>query len=510
MRSGRAGYSISVRGGTEADVRLVTRLVEARVVGLAGALVVAFAATAAGALPVHGGLFAVPLLRELHSVPPYAMALAYFGLALLVGAWWRLGSLVREAAVRPRELLITLAWWTAPLAVTAPLYSRDVYSYLAQGAMFVGGLDVYEFGPAALGGPLGEQVSPVWQHTPAPYGPGFLLISGTVMALAGDSVLLGVLGMRLAAIGSVIAIAWAVPIIARRHGVDPARALWLGVLNPLVLAHLVAGAHNEALMIALVLVAVVLAMRNRPLLAAAVVGVALLVKAPAVVALGFIVAAVWGTRPLRPWPLAALSARVAGAALAPVTFLTVVTGTGFGWIPALGNTVEIRNGLSMTTNVGEFAEMLLGVLGGPTLDLVSVSRTLGLLTAAAVTGYLLLRHRDRPWFGLAVSLLAVVALGPVLNPWYLLWGLVLLAATTQHPATVRWLAMMSAILAFYPMPAGGGPTLDALPGLIGIIAGVAFLPLGRPLAAPLAVLSPAGRASGRLGDQRAERPFAAV
>ena len=37
-------------------------------------------------------------------------------------------------------------------------------------------------------------------------------------------------------------------------GVILTKALWLGVANPLVLFHLVSGAHNEALMIGLMLV----------------------------------------------------------------------------------------------------------------------------------------------------------------------------------------------------------------------------------------------------------------
>jgi hypothetical protein len=384
-------------------------------------------------------------------------------------------------------MLTTLAWWAVPLAVSAPLYSRDVYSYLAQGALFVRGLDVYEFGPAALGGPLTAQVSLIWQHTPAPYGPSFLLAAGAVMAVAGESVLLGVVGMRVLALASLVAVAWAVPVIARRHGVDPSRALWLGVLNPLVLAHVVAGVHNEALMVALLLAAVVLALRGRPLLAAAVVGVACLVKAPAVVALAFIVAAAWGPRPLRALPLLSLATRVGGVAAATVVALTLATGTGVGWAAALGNTAEQRNGLSMSTNLGMALDAVLALLGlaGP-VDVVAVTRALGLAAVVALAGWLLLRRRDRPFQGLALVLLAVVVLGPVVHPWYLLWGSVLLAATTSHPTVVRWVALLSAGLAFYPMPSGGGPTIEALWGLAGIAAAVLFLPLSRPLSAPLA------------------------
>lgn len=475
------------------------RLIEVRAVGFVGAVVVAFAAATAGARPVNGR---IDLLAGLPDVPPFEMALAYFGLTLLVGAWLRLGPVVRDHIVSARQMTVTLAWWAAPLAISAPLYSRDVYSYLAQGAMFAQGIDAYEFGPAALGGDLAAQVSPVWQHATAPYGPSFLLVAGLIMAVAGESVVLGIVGMRVVAVASLVVIAWAVPIIARRHGIDPARAMWLGVLNPLVLAHVVAGVHNEALMVALVLGAVVLTQRGRPLLGAVLVGVAFLVKAPAIVALAFIVAAVWGPRPLRVGPLALLAATVGGAAAGAVVALTLVTGTGFGWITALGNTAEIRNGLSMSTNVGALLDGLLRLLGlAAPVDVVDVTRALGLLAAGALAAYLLLRRRDRPFESLAITLVAVVVAGPVIHPWYLLWGAVLLAATTRDARLVKWLVVVSAALALYPMPAGGAPTLDALPGLAGIAAALLFLPLSRPLAAPLA-----DQIAGQIAGFRRERP----
>ena len=48
-------------------------------------------------------------------------------------------------------------------------------------------------------------------------------------------------------------IVWATPRLARRCGVAEVSALWLGAANPLLLMHLVAGIHNEALMLGLML-----------------------------------------------------------------------------------------------------------------------------------------------------------------------------------------------------------------------------------------------------------------
>ena len=49
-------------------------------------------------------------------------------------------------------------------------------------------------------------------------------------------------------------IVWALPRLARRFGINPVSALWLGAANPLVLFHLVVGVHNESLAIGLMLV----------------------------------------------------------------------------------------------------------------------------------------------------------------------------------------------------------------------------------------------------------------
>ena len=59
-------------------------------------------------------------------------------------------------------------------------------------------------------------------------------------------------------------IVWALPRLARRFGVPPVSALWLGAANPLVLFHLVVGVHNEGLAIGLMLVGLELALRKMP------------------------------------------------------------------------------------------------------------------------------------------------------------------------------------------------------------------------------------------------------
>jgi alpha-1,6-mannosyltransferase len=42
----------------------------------------------------------------------------------------------------------TLLLWVLPLLIAPPMYSRDVYSYLAQSEIAINGLDPYKVGPA--------------------------------------------------------------------------------------------------------------------------------------------------------------------------------------------------------------------------------------------------------------------------------------------------------------------------------------------------------------------------
>ena len=95
---------------------------------------------------------------------------------------------------------MVLALWATPLLLAPPLFSRDVYSYLAQGAMVDAHIDVYAHGPAQLGGPLADEVAPVWQHTAAPYGPAFLGVASALSGLTRGELPAGLFGMRLVAL----------------------------------------------------------------------------------------------------------------------------------------------------------------------------------------------------------------------------------------------------------------------------------------------------------------------
>lgn len=417
-----------------------------QVLGLAGTASLALGGETAGALPVRE-LFAP-------SSPHAVLGLVgvYFGLVLLTAAWVLLGRLVRGGdPPTPRALVLVLAVWAAPLLIAPPLFSRDVYSYLAQGAMVDAHMDVYAYGPARLGGPLAGEVAPLWQHTGAPYGPVFLAVAAALSALTSGELPAGLIGMRCVALCGVALMAAALPRLARHSGADPAAALWLGALNPLVLLHLVAGAHNDAIMLGLLGVGLVAALGRRPVLGAVLVTLAALVKAPAALGLAAVLVLQLraGHRPLR-----AVFTTMAACAVTTVT-ATAVAGTGYGWIRALDTPVSPQN-WALTTLLGRATRALLEGLGSDLAPLaVPVWHTLGLAVTTVALVAIWWRLRPSPVYALGLSLATVAAFGPAIRPWYALWGLFLIAAAAPDTSVRHRTAAVAGVLALAVLPDGG-------------------------------------------------------
>jgi alpha-1,6-mannosyltransferase len=417
-----------------------------QVLGLAGTAALAAGGGTAGALPVRD------LLAPSSAEAALGLIGVYFGVVLLIAAWALLGRLLLgDGPPAPRALLVTLAVWAAPLLLAPPLFSRDVYSYLAQGAMVDAHLDVYTHGPSRLGGPLAEEVAPLWQHTGAPYGPVFLALASALSALTSGELPAGLFGMRLVALLGVALMAAALPPLARHSGADPAAALWLGALNPLVLLHLIAGAHNDAVMLGLLGLGLVAALGRWPVLGAVLVTLAALVKAPAVLGLAAVV--VLQVRAGRPPARAVLT--TAAATAATTVAATAVAGTGYGWIGALDTPVSPHN-WALTSLLGRATRALLEGLGSDLAPLaVPAWHALGVAAAVVAVAVIWLRLRPRPVYALGLSLAAVAALGPAIRPWYALWGLFLIAAAAPSASVRHRVAAVTGVLALATLPSGG-------------------------------------------------------
>jgi hypothetical protein len=444
--------------------------------GLFGSTLLAFGGVGAGAVPRYKDAVAELLhLAWVQKNPAgrdVSLALAVLGVLLLAAAWWRLRLVLDK--VSPRTVVVVTALWSLPMLLGTPLFSRDVYAYAGQGNLVANDIDPYVYGPGALTGKWSLGVDDVWRFSPAPYGPVWLWLTGRVVLLSHDHVVPSVIMLRGLAVLGLVLTAWALPRLARAHGVLPQRALWLGLANPFVLIHAVGGAHNDALMIGLLMAALALVTGHPkvPHLTAATVLIVLagLVKLPALAALGFLPMLLPGWRHrLRAALLVTGVATVSGLAL------TAWTGLGWGWVHTLGTNSARLSIFSPVTGVGVLVDHALrglGVVDTPG-EVTRWVFAASFAAAGLVSLTLLMRaHRLGPMRALGLAMVAVVALAPVVQPWYLLWGLVLLAAVGGERVLLA-LGALSVVLCLTLLPNGRSlirPPLYGTP----LLAAVAF------------------------------------
>src|ERR1700760_1427048 len=167
--------------------------------------------------------------------------LAYLGVVVMAP---RLGGRVVGALI----VVAVVAFACAPV-----LLSHDAFSYVDYARLGVRhGLDPYVNAPdAAPSDPAFAHVT--WTETPSAYGPLFTLATYPLAWLpvwAAIAVLKGVAAI------SVLGLAWVVSRLAAGRGVDEARAAAFVALNPLVLVHVVGGAHNDGLAMLLAMLGV--------------------------------------------------------------------------------------------------------------------------------------------------------------------------------------------------------------------------------------------------------------
>jgi alpha-1,6-mannosyltransferase len=452
------------------DAELMT-MRRTRLFGATGTVLMAIGALGAGARPVvQDPTFGVRLLNLPSRIQTVSLTMTTTGAVMMALAWLMLGRFTLGKRKMTRSQLDrTLLLWALPLLLAPPMYSKDVYSYLAQSEISLQGKNPYEVGPApglGLDHVFTLSVPSLWRETPAPYGPLFLWIGRGISSVTGENIVEAVLFHRVVVLLGVGMIVWATPRLARRCGVAEVSALWLGPANPLLFMHLVAGIHNEALMLGLMLAGTEFALRGidstapllpRPLawprdrdqwgrwypMAMLVTGAVLItmssqVKLPSLLALGFVAMALacrWGGT-IKAFVIAggALSA----VSLAVMTVIGWASGLGFGWLFTLGTANVVRSWMSPPTllalGTGQVG-ILLG-LGDHTTAVLALTRAIGVSLIALIVTWLLfavLRGRLHPVGGLGVALGATVLLFPVVQPWYLLWAIIPLAAWATRP-----------------------------------------------------------------------------
>ena len=339
-----------------------------------------------------------------------------------------LGVLAAAPRLGRRVVWGAIAVAVAGFAAAPILLSHDIYSYVDYARLgVVHGLDPYVHPPAAApADPAFARVT--WPDTTSAYGPLFTLAT---YPLAWLPVGTAVAALKVIAAASVLGLAALIARLAPARGVDPLRAAAFVALNPLVLVHVVGGAHNDglAMLLAMTGVAAVLAARElsggAALVAAAAVKTSALVVAP----FALLATAQQATgrfrrysRRFRPVGRLLLGAGVALVAIGAAGYGAF----GWDWLHAIGLAGENQ---SRTSHMS--IPITTARLTGLDPDAVQIA---ALALYAAFVAYLLARTwRGADWIEAAAwATLALLLATSWLLPWYLIWTLPLIALSRNH------------------------------------------------------------------------------
>lgn len=320
------------------------------------------------------------------------------------------------------------------------LLSHDVYSYVDYARLGVRhGLDPYVQLPlAAPGDPAYAKVT--WTEATSAYGPLFTLLT---YPLAWLPVGVAVAVLKTVAALSVLGIAALTGRIAAWRGDDPLRAAAFVALNPLVLVHVVGGAHNDGLTMLLEMVAVAALLSGRELSAGAALAGSIATKLSAALLAPF--ALLGSSRDHSPVPywhpttkrnrrdvlrflLGGLGATIALAGAAWLAF-------GWDWLHGFGLAGENQSRTSHMS-IPITAARLTGLPSDP------VRLAAALLFAAVLARLLAWTYRGGDWLRAAAwATLALLLATSWLLPWYLLWLLPLAAISRDRPLQLLSLAL---------------------------------------------------------------------
>ncbi len=329
-----------------------------------------------------------------------------------VAAWAALLPLARALGRRSLALLAGAA--ILLFALAPPLLSLDVFSYVSYARLGAEhGLNPYEYAPAAIPGDEAAIRVEDFSEAVSVYGPLFTLGSYPLALLGVPA---AVWALKVVAALAIAAMAALTARLARLRGVDPAAAAAFVALNPLVLVHLVAGAHNDGLMTLLALAAVTAALTARPLAAGASLAASVAVKAAGALYAPFVVLG----GPRRGRILA--GALAAGAGLAAVAL--AVFGTG------ATEALSVAGDNQSTVSRWSVPATLARITG---LDVDPIRVVLAVCFGAVVVALLVRVARGADWVRAAGwAALGLLVASAYMAPWYVIWLLPLAAISRDR------------------------------------------------------------------------------
>lgn len=346
---------------------------------------------------------------------------AYLG--LMIAAF--LCYLVVVAAadhIEPRLLWTAIIALVGLFALAPPLLSRDVFSYISSGRLAARhGLNPYFAVPARQ---PHDAVFPFvgWRTSPDAYGPLFTFV---VYPLGLLRVGAAMWTLKVVSALSVLGLTALTAHVAAARRVNPQRAAAMVALNPLVLVHVVGGAHNDSLLVLALMGSVALLLSGRQVSGAVALALAVGLKASGLL--------------LAPFALAGSRRRVplAGALVAALAVVGWVGFAAFGshvWASEqlAGQHESLASYYSVPSTVARVAGVSVGRVGIAALAIYG----------AGVVWLLWWTRKGGDWvratgwatFGLLVAT-------SWLMPWYVIWALPLAAVARDRRLTGSVLAL---------------------------------------------------------------------
>lgn len=310
------------------------------------------------------------------------------------------------------------------------LISTDVFSYLAYARMAAAhGVNPYTHGPVAIAGSdaVFRYVGHDWLRVATAYGPLYTLLTYPLGLLG---LLGGLWGMKLYALlasAATLALTWRV---ARRRGHDAVFALLAVGANPLYVLYGLGGAHNDLIMLALMMAAVALTLAERDGAAGAAVVAGAFVKATVAALLPFML-------------LARRRAATLYGALAALAVCALAGYLAFGTHGV--NIVAALSRDAAFVSTDSFPNEIAHLFGKPGVFPIDHDLLKGALVL--IVAYLLwLTWRGYDWVAASGwALLAISLTSTWLLAWYILWPLPLAVVTRDR----RLLAAILFVQALY-------------------------------------------------------------
>jgi alpha-1,6-mannosyltransferase len=359
-----------------------------------------------------------------------------FLIAIVLFAGAYTGLLVLARGISKRGAIILIGALHAIVFAGPILLSTDVFSYIAYARMGVEhGINPYLHGPIAISqDPVYRYVGQDWKHVATAYGPLYTLLSYPLAPLGLKGAIWGMkLEALLASVGT-LALTWR---CARVRELNPVLAVLAVGANPLYVIYVLGGAHNDLIMLLLMMAAVSLTLAGRDAWAAVSVVAGALVKVTIAALLPFMILA----RRSRAQILGAVAALGVGALVGYAVF----GAHGIDLVAALNRDAAFVSTDSFPTEIAH-------LFGKPGVFPVDHDLLKGALVVIVL--HLLWRTwRGYDWVAASGwTLLAISVTSTWLLAWYVLWPLPLAVIARDRRLLVATLAVQALFIAHQTTP----------------------------------------------------------